>query len=189
MWKLFPSKKQWGNWSMLSKATYISVVAGVLSIFIAIIFFIIQTHTGATKENQVITNNKLDKLSIMVEDIGKARNKELMAQFPEGFTVFGILKPSEPLIKGFVHENLKIDWDTGRIAKLTTTEIYITLPNMTIKRGNMTMNLNQCGARLKRQIGIIQKVGFSLGDLSLSAEVLSDKDIPVVVIGFNRTEE
>lgn len=180
MRKLIPSKEQLRKWSI--PTTYISVIVGIP---LAIIFFAIQMRCGATKENQEVMKNDLGELKEMVKNIGKEREQELLAEFPEGFVVFGIIRPGYPLIKGFVDERIvSIDWDTALVSKLTPEEIHITFPFMKVKRENATLILNHCETKLKRQISVIQRTGFGIGDLSLSAEVLADEEIPIVAIGF-----
>ena len=59
---VFPSKKQWKSWYLPSKYTFISIWVALIGLFLAVIFFVLQSIFGATKSGQDEINDRLDVL-------------------------------------------------------------------------------------------------------------------------------
>ncbi|MBU1143292.1 MAG: hypothetical protein KKH92_06575 [Firmicutes bacterium] len=60
--KLVPTKKQFNNWSLPSKATYIAFVLAIVAIILSLLFFLIQIEIGASNSGQEKTHEKLDTI-------------------------------------------------------------------------------------------------------------------------------
>ena len=78
--KLIPSKKQFKDWTLLSKVTYIAFVLTVLSLLFVVIISCIKQITGATKKMQIEAhkdrNAKHKKEMIAINSIKKTMEQE-----------------------------------------------------------------------------------------------------------------
>jgi hypothetical protein len=99
---LWPSKKQWGSWTLPSKLTVIGVLVGLLGILLAIVLFAINYFSGPN-------------LTDIVRAVGEEYEAELNTKYPTAYTVFGVYQNGFVVPKGQMPDNLEIEWRTGRV--------------------------------------------------------------------------
>jgi hypothetical protein len=69
--RFIPSWQQFKNWSIPSRITFLSGILALIAIFFAILFFIIQSHMGASRKKQEETQNKLSKIDAKISDLAE----------------------------------------------------------------------------------------------------------------------
>ena len=67
--RFIPSWQQFKNWSIPSRITFLSGILALIAIFFAILFFIIQSHMGASRKKQEETQNKLSKIDAKIGNL------------------------------------------------------------------------------------------------------------------------
>ncbi len=50
--RLIPSKKQWSNWTLPSRLTFLGVCVSIAAVVLTLVIFVLQSRSGATKELQ-----------------------------------------------------------------------------------------------------------------------------------------
>lgn len=72
--KLIPTKTQFRKWSLPAKFAYISFIIAFAATVLMVIFFVIQTSTGATKEGQTEAQSDRDaKHEEQIESINRVK--------------------------------------------------------------------------------------------------------------------
>ena len=142
----------------------------------------------------IINNYHYNEIVINAVD----SNKEILnKEFSNRYLPFGIkeekIEGSNNKIynlitpEGYIPEDVKVIWDTGRILKLTNEKIRFVLPTFIIGRSESTFQGNI--ANIKNEVGRIQSLGYKLGNLIPYAVVLGkDKASNIIVIGIGFKE-
>ncbi len=144
---------------------------------------------GTVPVEQLISPTAKEIASEVVRQFEKREQKTLANEFPEGFIIFGLMKPGEPLIKGFVPNGIEVDWNTGRVEIITDQNVSITLPNIKIKRGISDLTILEHSAVISRQTGFVANVGLRMLDLSFRAKVLQATEPVIIALGIVKEKE
>ncbi len=121
----------------------------------------------------------------LAEVVGKKR-QELVRNFPAGFSVFGVLK-SGAWQPGPSTTGVDVDWTTGRVVSSDDKQLLLMLPNMKIKTPEGgSFIITECVAGLRRQVGIVQNLGYKFGPFLIQGQLLQTNP-DVIAIGFKST--
>lgn len=166
---LWPSKKQWKDWTLPSKLTAIGALIGVAAIVLTVLLFAI---------NVLLTPN-VEKIVRKVADEYKT---ELNARYPIAHTVFGVHQTGIVVPKGLMPENLEIEWSTGSVQHVANNMLLVTFPNMVLN-GKSFIDHNKTA--VEKRIGARSGSVIRLGWFNPIVEVIGiQDDLVVVALGF-----
>ena len=148
--KIFPSKSQWANWSLPSKASYFGAWIGCVGIFVAITFFLFQEKQSSNSERPMISILSID--SYLEEDSMETK-----------FSIKNVGgKPAFTLIRG----EASIDGNPIQIKNVESETQYQTImPDQKIRYRGLTIK----GTTLKMILNgtlvpeILQKINIAYG--------------------------
>lgn len=169
---LWPSKKQWKSWTLSSKLTAIGAFVGIVAIPLSILLFALGVFL---KPN----------IEVIVRNVANEHKPQLDAKFPIAHTVFGVHQDSFVVPKGLMPENLRVDWNTGKV-QLSNNRLIVTFPDMVLNGkmfvvGNATSVENRIGAKSNPVIKI--------GQFDPRVEVIGiHNGLIVVALGFPESD-
>lgn len=120
----------------------------------------------------------------VVEQLAKKEQKSLTNEFPEGYIIFGLMKPGEPLIKGFVPSGIEVNWNTGGVTALTEQIMVFRYPDIRIDRSNIkNMTITGNSVVLSRRLGAMHKF-IGINDLTLQVKVIQATEPLIIALGL-----
>ena len=171
--KLWPSKKQWKDWSLPSKLTAIGALVGVVAIPLSLLLFALN----------VVLNPNIEEL---VRKVADEYQTELTSRYPRANTVFGVYQDGFIVPKGLMPENLDVDWDTGKVKLAQNNVLLVTFPNMVLNgKTFITQNTTAVEKRIGARSGSVIKLGW----FNPIIEVIGiQDDLIVVALGFPESD-
>ena len=179
---LWPSKKQWKSWTLLSRLTFVGTYVTIAGIFLAISFFVINY---LTRPDLAPIQSDIADIKSDLEDIVSKKAEEQETKLDKQYlthTVFGVYQDRDIVPIGLMPENLEIDWDTGKVQSVNDNILMVTLPDMTLNGklfvgGNVTF--------LEKRIGAKTKPIIIIGEFNPILEVIGiDGELVTVALGF-----
>jgi predicted pyridoxine 5'-phosphate oxidase superfamily flavin-nucleotide-binding protein len=154
--------------------------------FIALLFFALILGFFIVKYN-VIKKIKFGEFEIetaeeKVTKIEESKKSELSKKYPVAYKVVGISEIEFIPSRSELPKDLQIDWNSGKIEKVTEDKIEILLPDITWQTNQFSSNR----VILRKEVGFKVRP-FSFCGWTQEIEVITvEKDIVVAVIGFTK---
>ena len=169
---LWPSKKQWNDWSLPSKLTAIGVLISVAAILLAVLLFTL---------NLLLTPD----VEKTVRRVANEYKSELNKRYPTAHTVFGVHQDGFVVPKGLVPDNLEIEWSTGNVQHTPNNMLSVTFPNMVL---NGKSFIDHTTTVVEKRIGAKSGSIIQLGWFNPIVEVIGiQDDLVVVALGFPKS--
>jgi hypothetical protein len=118
--RLVPSQKQYQDWKLPSKHSWISVLIGIVCLVLALLIpLLISVFQAPATEQDVdrILRENLKKWTPYLDD-----------RFPRGYAVFGISEKGFIVPKGTVKQGITIDWKDAKVTDVNETHVNFLLP-------------------------------------------------------------
>ena len=166
---IWPSKKQWNDWTLPSKLTAIGALIGFAGIILTVLLFAINLFLSPNVEQ-------------IVKKVADEYKAELDRRYPIAYTVFGVRKTGIVVPKGLMPENLEIDWNTGSVQLVSNNMLLVTFPNMVL---NGKTYISSTKTTVEKRVGAKSGSVIRLGWFDPRVEVIGIHDnLVVVALGF-----
>lgn len=165
-------------WLLVTKN--IGTTPFIVLLFFALIFGFFIVKYDVIKKIKFWKLLEIETAEEKVTKIEESKKSELSKIYSANYKVVGISENKFIPGRSELPKDLQIDWNSGKIEKVTKDKIVILLPDITWQTNQFSSNR----VILRKEVG--SKVRpFSFGGWTQEIEVITvEKDIVVVVIGF-----